>query len=50
MPETPLTEYHLSLPADNQTRRLWAEHYLESPLPKEQGELNIIRASLASFF
>ena len=41
-----LTEYHIQLATFNQTRRLWAELYLEFARPPEQKELDLMREVL----
>ena len=41
-----LTEYHIQLATFNQTRRLWAELYLEIARPPEQIELDLMREVL----
>jgi hypothetical protein len=41
-----LTEYHLQLASFNNTRRLWAEYYLDIPRPPEQQELDLMRRVL----
>src|SRR5882757_5455367 len=41
-----LTEYHLELASFNDTRRFWAEYYLDFPRPAEQQELDLMRKVL----